>query len=49
MWMGCIVMGLSYFIGFDYNREATPFVTGQIVLGIIGLLREEYLRNDNNA
>ncbi len=40
IWVGCIVMGLAYLVGFDYDKEATPFVIGQVVLGVVGLIRE---------
>lgn len=39
-WMGCVILGLAYLIGFDYSKDAIAFVVGQVVMGLIGLYRE---------
>ena len=43
LWKGCIVMGVIYLL-FLWDRNTTPaFVVSQIVLGVIGWLREVHL------
>jgi len=40
LWIGCIVMGLTYAIFFREGNGALAFSIGQVVLGLIGLARE---------
>ncbi len=44
LWMGCIVMGLVYLFGLWDSKGSSAFIVGQIVLGVVGLLRERYVR-----
>ncbi len=40
IWIGCIVLGFAY-IAFIWNgSDSLAFVVGQIVLGVIGIVRE---------
>lgn len=46
-WVGCIVMGLTYMIFFYDNGNGSgnsAFIVGQVVIGWVGLLRENYLK-----
>lgn len=45
LWIGCIIMGLGYALFLLDERDALPFVIGQIVLGLIGLARESVVAN----
>lgn len=44
LWMGCIVMGIVYLTGLWDGNGSPAFIIGQIVLGVVGLLRERYVR-----
>jgi hypothetical protein len=43
LWMGNIVLGLAYISCFPVAQSTLPFVIGQIVAGVIGLLREWFV------
>lgn len=43
LWSGCIVMGLVYLFGLWDGQGSPAFIVGQIVLGLVGLLRETYI------
>ena len=43
LWMGSIVLGLAYISYFPVAQSTLPFVIGQIVAGVIGLLREWFV------
>ena len=43
LWTGCIVMGLIYLFGLWDGQGSLEFIVGQVVLGIIGVLRETYI------
>lgn len=46
LWAGAIVMGLTYLVGFGATKESLSFVVGQVVLGVLGLLREYQIALD---
>lgn len=43
LWTGCIVMGLVYLLGLWDGHGSPAFIVGQIMLGVIGVLREIYI------
>jgi len=45
LWMGAIIMGLSYGFFLKTPTESWSFISGQVLLGILGLLREHYVKN----
>jgi hypothetical protein len=45
LWMGSISAPLVYLIFLKDNDDSSAFIVGHIVLGIFGLLRENYLKN----
>jgi len=40
LWAGLIIMGLTYLFAFGAAKESLPFILGQVLFGVIGLLRE---------
>lgn len=43
LWTGCIVMGAIYLFGVWDGLGSPAFIVGQIVLGVVGMLREAYI------
>lgn len=44
IWTGSAVMGAAYLIGLWDGHGSPAFIVSQIVLGIIGAVRERYIR-----
>jgi len=39
-WMGCVVLGIIYLFGIWDGQGTSAFIVGQIIMGVIGLIRE---------
>lgn len=48
-WIGCIVMGFVFLFGIWNWQGSSAFIVGQIVMGVIGLLREVYIKRHCSA
>jgi hypothetical protein len=46
LWTGGIVMGAAYLLGLWDGQGSPAFIVGQIVLSVIGVLRELHLRKN---
>jgi len=46
-WVGCAVMGIVYLLGVWDGQGSAAFIVGQIVLGIVGVAREFYIKSQN--
>ena len=40
VWVGAIVLGLAYLVFLKSPEESAAFIVGQIVLGVVGVVRE---------
>lgn len=49
LWIGSVVLGAVYLLGFGDGQGSPAFVVGQVVLGVIGSLRELYLQRSGVA
>ena len=40
VWVGAITLGLAYLVFLKSPEESAAFIVGQIVLGVVGVVRE---------
>lgn len=46
LWTGCIVLGSAYLLFFYDESKSSAFIFTQIVLGVLGILREIYIKKN---